>query len=275
MKNVIICNENLVYNARNSIENIQNIYINAVIGQIIVIPCDDENDTNVSAEFYFGNPNHAVRCKMSMTSQNNTIKIELKSSKFFFYTFTLSEIVIMVKIPNKYQQNIQIDGVAGNLEIGGLNADILKASVVSGNAVISDVIANQFTYDSVSGKSIFNNIHANLLDINSKSGAINLNGAFLKKSDCPVDNSKLSINIVSGKTLTKVCSCFENINIDTISGSVDLTLPSNYQFNTKYNSISGKVKTNTLMNNGYECANNGKVNQVNISCITGSITVNQ
>lgn len=268
MKTVNICQENLAFGARKSIAGIENIDMDIIMSELVVLPCDGDE---VIVEMYFGNPHHLSRFKVNVVQNGNTIHIELKKARIFLVVSPVINVITRVFIPKDYQNNILVNGISLNTAIQEINANNINVSLVSGRCMLNQVKATNLQINSVSGNVQINEIYSDTVSIESKSGTVLFENMHLNHPDAM--NTSLYIDSISGKVDAFVRDCLNNIRIKTISGAVSLTVPSDYQFNSHCNCISGKVKTNSGRST-MAGVNNHKQNTVDINTISGSITIN-
>lgn len=100
--------------------------------------------------------------------------------------------------------------------------DEISLDVVSSDVTVKDLDAVSISVDSVSGSLFAENLDVGYLTLNTVSG--NLKGSF--------------------------CSCPQELEMDSVSGGVEITLPEGSQFQVEMNSVSGRYSSELPSWNG-------------------------
>lgn len=146
----------------------------------------------------------------------------------------------------------------GLLELGIQN---VSSSIYVDN---DDSPLQKFTIDTVSGTVDILAMEALVLTINSVSGDINMEGA------C----KEIRIESVSASVGLELLSMPERLNVDGVSGSVDVKLPENDGFTAKMGGISGRLTCNFAQMPDKKTAvyKNGKA-KLDFELLSGSVTI--
>lgn len=151
----------------------------------------------------------------------STLKVQFSSSKWLsgISLGNINKKKLYVLVPDsKSFKNFDIDQVSSDLSMSGISAMDIEIDNVSGKVFLDNVTASKFDFDTVSGD-------------------LNASGSF-KKIDC--DSTSANIDITSDV-------CPQDVNCDTISGSVKLYIPENDGFSVEFNSVSGKLTSDFAM----------------------------
>ena len=144
---------------------------------------------------------------------------------------TVSGRVVMSDIS---ASNMRVRSVSGALDISNAAAQSLRASSVSGRISLSDVTGDGVNLSSTSGSLELRNVNAGLLDTGSVSGTQELSGAFVR-----VDSTG-----TSGRVSIQSSIVPEFLNISTISGRVEITVPNDgNRISVSHSSVSGRFSS--------------------------------
>ncbi|MBZ9607716.1 DUF4097 domain-containing protein [Clostridium estertheticum] len=193
-----------------------------------------------------------------ITTKEDKIKVHFygnsnskKSAPHLEANLNGDDLDVLIKYPGK------IFGININTKI---NLDIyvpenykkdLKINTTSGNAIIGNVQLDKFRFDTVSGDAKINLLTANETIFEGTSGKVNVKSLLSKKNGFKTTSGDTKIGNVTGDILGKsVSGCFKfdyknfdnGINIDTISGDVELKLPKKSEFKLDFDSTSGNLK---------------------------------
>lgn len=160
---------------------------------------------------------------------------------------------------------VQMD--SGELEITGLNSSRLSVSNEYGNASLSEVTAAESTELTLdSGYLDMVNVSAGNLTLNMEYG--DLTGSYIVMDDA-------TIRMSSGDCDMDYCE-FQNIDIDSEYGSVDLMLTGSLEYNydivTEYGEASVMGAT---MGERYQSIDNTRSNTIRVRCESGDVTINR
>ena len=192
---------------------------------------------------YSGNsskPNETVSNGFTFDKKDNTLNITMNDAEKKIYNGNIE-----ISIPNKFNGNIIIDTISGNINLDSINASNLTINSVSSDVILGD-----------------NNVISDKLNITSTSGNISLYSLTQYK------NAKLKT--VSGDISTNLSSNINSLDISSTSGDVILS-DSDIMDNVKFelSSKSGDIDANhTKLQKG-----NGN-SKVKVTTISGDINLN-
>lgn len=190
--------------------------------------------------------------RLAIEGDRNRLAVRVKYPKRFGMTSNNSEpTTLRLTVPRR--ANLDIDAVAADIDVQGTAADMLSADSVSGDilvigaprkAGINTVSGNQrltinsndASVDTVSGDVTLRGRFGGEVEFNSVSGNI----AITNNRENPV--RKLSGSSVSGDLIVDTALARNGkIAMDTVSGTVRLTLPRNVSANVSGESFSGDL----------------------------------
>lgn len=195
--------------------------------------------------------------KYLFKENNNESQINIEEEfnrKFIFAIFT-PNIRYEIIIPKKYQENIDVNTISGDIEFTPQNTNLIyknfKLSSTSGDILLKDNLkTNNMTLKTVSGEIDTNNIDTKELLITSTSGDITLEKIETKNSKIKTISGSIEIESITGKIKANTVSGDVDINnllvtnnssITTTSGDIDIKIDetSTCIINTK--TVSGDV----------------------------------
>lgn len=151
----------------------------------------------------------SLKCEKS----GSTAKIEVVNAKLkdqIFNNFRQMNCTLTVSIPKKMFDKIELEGISADIQIKGIQANVVKATTVSGHVDIKD-----------------NNIKE--LKANSTSGDV----------DIVAEAGKLDAAAISGDVKVELGKVEEDINLSVISGDINLVIPHDSNADVKMTTVSG------------------------------------
>lgn len=208
------------------ISNKSKVQISAISSDINIIQTTGDK-LNVHFHGDYRSRNREI--KLDIQNVGNTTKIIVKYPK---NGVSRSNLVLDIEIPTNYNQNLNVSGVSSDiyLECEDMEFESVNTSNVSGTTNVNTLHAESLTSNTVSG-----NIKGSLLDgklkVSGVSSRVNITGL----------SKEVSVHTVSGD-VTLGINKTDNINVDTTSGDIDVTLENDNEFYIKYDSVSGNFK---------------------------------
>jgi hypothetical protein len=126
---------------------------------------------------------------------------------------------------------VNIESVSAEVTLDGVYGTKTAVSTVSGSVQALNLVCSKLDLGSTSGKVACENCTVDELDAGSVSGSIVLDGSF---RDVDTEN-------VSGSTRIACATQPEDINADSVSGSITILLPENAGFSAKLDTVSGSL----------------------------------
>lgn len=157
-------------------------------------------------------------------------------------------------IPENYKKSIDIETVSGGINIDKLQADNFNASTTSGDISINSIVANSTDFSSVSGSLKIKTLSSKTNEFETTSGDIKIEAI---TGDIKADS-------VSGSIWLSYSEFNNEVEAETISGDVDLTLPQSSEFKVDFSSTSGEL------DNDFPLVLTGKVEKRNIRGTVGN-----
>lgn len=183
------------------------------------------NDGNLDIKFMESN------CVMPIKNLKKNLLIKIPSN---VQDLDITVISAKVELNNFSTQNLEINSVSGEVEVKNLYIEAVSIDAVSGKISVSKVEANEIEVGSTSGEILMNDIKSNTIDISNVSGKNSLD-------NCSI-NTSLEIESTSGSIKVVLIKCPININLSTVSGSINLQTPTLNDYFLKVKTIKGTTK---------------------------------
>lgn len=144
------------------------------------------------------------------------------------------------------------------------NCDSLELDVASAKVEVNDMTIQEVDFDGASGTCEFENCTVKELDIDTASGDIRFVGN-LDMLDC--DAASASVYAVLHNTPSR-------LDLDSMSGDLDLSLPADAGFTLSMNAMSSDFSSDfeTSMKNGNYVCGDGSC-RINVDCMSGDVTI--
>lgn len=138
----------------------------------------------------------------------------------------------------------------------------LELDVASASVEVNDMTIREVDFDGASGTCEFENCSVNEFDIDTASGDIRFIGS-LDMLDC--DAASASVYAVLSNTPSRM-------DMDTMSGDLDITLPENAGFAVSMNAMSSNFSSDfeTTMKNGNHVCGDGRC-RINVDALSGDV----
>lgn len=218
--------------------NIKTLHIKTVSSNISLRSYDSDH-FNANYSGSSSKSNESISNGFIFDKKDNTLNISMNDAEKKIYNGNIE-----ISIPNKFNGNIIIDTVSGNINLDGINASNLTVKSTSSDVVLRD--------SNISDK----------LDITSTSGTISL------YSQTKFKNAKFKT--VSGDINTDLSNNINSLDITSTSGDVILSNVSTMN-NVKFelNTTSGDINHNNI---NLEKGNGNS--KVKVKTLSGDINLN-
>lgn len=220
--------------------DIRNLKIEWAAGAIQIVTADTSEIT-FSEE---GNAGEDGRMVYEISGSTLTIHYTEPGFRIGLFSYPRKDLTVVV--PSDWDcGKLVIDAASAKVNISGLTAEEVEVNTASGDCVFLDCAIGD-------------------LNIDTASGGIRYTGT-LETLDC--DAASASVNAV----FTNVP---RSIDMDSASGDLDITLPSNCSFRVKMDTMSGKFNSDfptESINGQYSYGNGGC--QIDMDSMSGDITI--
>lgn len=225
-------------------DSVRNLDIEWVSGSITIQP----GDTDTIA---FSEPENIPEDQKLVWKQSgDTLKIQFCKSQIHFgfsfgSAFTYSKDLV-VTVPRDWNcQELDISSVSAEITATGLEAQ-------------------EIDLENVSGRCVFEDCHANNVSLETVSGNITFNGTL----------DELGCSAVSARCTLVLSNVPRNIQLDGVSGDLDITLPEDAGFTASLDSASGSISTDfpTTVTRGTHTCGDGSCH-INAGTVSGDIII--
>jgi uncharacterized membrane protein len=170
-------------------------------------------------------------------------------------------IEVTLYVPADYQGNMGLYSSSGEIRVEQAKADTLRLSSVSGALYVGGAAAETFELDTTSGEIAVKGGSYGRVNADSVSGEILLQADRMES---------VQADTTSGSVVVEAGGMPQKIDVNTVSGSVDLLLPDNDGFTLDFDSVSGSLSNNFEMVNNVH--GNGDVT-VSVDTVSGSLDI--
>ncbi|HWQ98947.1 MAG TPA: DUF4097 family beta strand repeat-containing protein [Clostridia bacterium] len=126
---------------------------------------------------------------------------------------------------------VAVETVSANIDLSGVYGSKTDLSTVSGSINCTDVATDEIKIDSTSGSIVCENSTAQKLNLDNVSGSIRAAGEY---ATVDVENVSGSINLA-------FVTMPDDLEADSVSGGVTVTLPEGANFTVRLDTVSGKL----------------------------------
>lgn len=202
--------------------------------------------------------------------ENGILNIKLNQNVHIGLAF--SDLRMTVEIPSMYQHNLNINAALGYITINLLELNNIKLRTSKGNVLVEPVCCGSISIEVSNGDILTANITArkdftaktsvgniktgaltaNNVEVTNRAGNINISGLTGKKASIlcnrgatainGIKNTNLNIKNSNGDIQIEYDIFNNNINLNCVVGSVNLSLPQDSQFSLKASVASGKIE---------------------------------
>ncbi|MDD4213010.1 MAG: DUF4097 family beta strand repeat-containing protein [Bacilli bacterium] len=238
--------------------DVNKIYIDWVSGDVEVLGLSTQTQVDISEVVDAGTED---QYRMHYYLDNGTLMIRFAASiTGFNHIFQVKKLI--VELPEGFDKPLEVNAVSANIDISGVDSALLIDSV-SGKIEVNDVVAENCLIDQVSGTITFTNVTLNDLAIDTVSGKIKSTASAF---------TRISLQAVSSQVELENTTTPTSCTIETVSGSIKLTLPTDASFRFEYDKVSGSVNSEfatTISGNIYTIAQGGSLYR--FSTVSGSL----
>ncbi|MBA4494150.1 DUF4097 family beta strand repeat-containing protein [Paenactinomyces guangxiensis] len=211
-------------------DGINSIKIEA-LQDVHIIP---ENRKDIKAALHGEGADNA---DLNIRQVGGDLKVSMGSHWYRWMMFD-NRLTLNVYVPERYDQNMDIHSVAGNLHFHGrspgqpMKLRQLTVDLTSGDSYLENLQVNDLRYDSTTGNVNIQRVTAEEADLHSGSGDIRLDhftGSFLTSLD--IGNLTARIDSLTGR-----------IRADVTTGDIQVDLPQNADFVLKAKASGGDIQ---------------------------------
>lgn len=160
---------------------------------------------------------------------------------------------------------IEIDGASARAVLENLNVQEVELDTASGNSELKNCEIRKLDVDSASGDCKVTDCRIDEFSMDSTSGAASLKGSV----------RELEMDTASGNLTAELTAAPEKMKVDSVSGDVEVRLPSDAGFTLKLSSVSGDVRIDgfaaSISGKTYVCGDGAS--EFDFESVSGDVTV--
>ena len=223
---------------------VQNIEIEWVAGSIAIHKSDSLDYISISEASVDGSAPEMI-CRQS----GQTLKIQYSEEPMKFSSFGINADVskdLVIRVPKNWNCN--------NLEIDAAATDVN----------IQDLTIRELDFDGASGNLILDNCNIEELDIDTASGDVEFVGTL----------ENLDFDAASAKFYGEFYNCPRNLNMDSMSGDLELVLPEYTGLELNMETVTGSFDTDFTFgkhNDLYICGDGNC--KINVSAMSSDVSI--
>lgn len=234
----------LLANEQDFSSQVQNIEIEWVAGSIVIHRSNSVNSIRIH-EYTDYNSEYEMICHQS----GQTLKIKFCKDSMEFPSFGINADVskdLVIVVPENWNCN--------TLEIDAASADVQ----------IKELVINELDFDGASGNLILENCHIVNLDIETASGDVKFSGIL----------KDLAFEAASANFFGEFTQVPNRLNLDAMSGDLEIVLPSYAGFTCQLDAMSGSFDTDfDVTQSGSTYISGDGVCKIKVSAMSGDVNV--
>lgn len=234
------------------VKAINKVFIDTVSSDVNIIL---SKDNNIKVHFYgtTSDMGRAPKLEASLSGDNLDISVKYPKQIIIFGSFSLNT-KLDVYVPESYKKSMDIETVSGEIDIDKLESDDFKCHTTSGDMKINLIVASTIDFSSVSGSINIEELSSKSSDFETTSGDVKIEAI----------SGDLKVESVSG-SITALYKEFNNeVEAETVSGDVNLSLPQESEFKVDFSTTSGELE------NDFPLVITGKVDKRDVKGTVGN-----
>jgi len=196
--------------------------------------------------------------KLRYLFEDGKLTIKYQKSGLIKRIFDDSQKALVLTIPAAYldsMDDVEIDVVSANLNIGTIKCSTMNIDNVSGLITAADISGDRADFCSVSGEIKVETLNFSKINIKTVSSDISIKDSSVSdKLTVDTTSGKIIVNTsnvnyfdcdtISGEINCNFTNCPVEMDIESISGNVDVEIPDNDGFALTFDSASGDININ-------------------------------
>lgn len=194
------------------VSQVKKIEVKAVSSDVRLVP-DDREDALIELRGYYAASSTYIPPKLIVTEKGDTLFIEVEHTKQISISSRVS-LTLEIILPESYVNEIEIEGVSSDV-----NVEFGEFSDLSIKTISGDIKSTS----SVTGKT----------DIRSTSGEVDLEGVL----------GAVVVDTTSGDIDVQLDKILNDVNLKSVSGEVQMTVPESEAFSVSFSTTSGDIQS--------------------------------
>lgn len=170
------------------------------------------------------------RMRYYVNGKKLIIRYSAPTKWFQFFRGSRSK-TLKVELPGKLLDSVEINCTSADVEAEEFQAKRIALESVSGRLESKNLRGTDLSFKTVSGRISSVNLTADRTTLESVSGGVDIQGEIRKTING--ENVLGNFRIDSG-------ACPEQVNLSTVSGNIELSIPENDGFTARYDTVSGR-----------------------------------
>ena len=230
------------------VDDIENLDIEWAAGSILIQAMDGQNGISIS-ESVDPNSRHNMICKQS----GSTLKIEFsETTRNFSWIgingFNANAKDLLIVVPMDW------------------NCRKLSIDTASSDVILTNLTVDTVDFDGASGRLTFENCTAQNLDIDTASGEVSFNGSL----------DTLDFDATSASFSGILHNCPQQLEVDSLSGRLELFLPEECGFILLNESLSGRLNSDfEITTQGNAMVHGDGSCRIDVSGLSGDVHINK
>ncbi|NLY46097.1 MAG: DUF4097 domain-containing protein [Tissierella sp.] len=248
----------------------------------VKVTSEDRDDIYIN---YHGRLRSNVIPTLEVNKIGNRLDIELKSNRNS-YSVTESDVVLEVSLPKSFIGNIGTVSSSGDIFMKNTNGDKFSITASSGDIRLEDLESETINITTSSGDMYLDNISGDVFYITSSSGNVSFSSLDTNKTYVETSSGNITtkdsigdfnLSSSSGDMTLYNLSNYDNYELSTNSGDVEINLPDNSDYTIKGSSSSGRYTPSRNMdvrvnNQGdFEAITGSGEKSINITTSSGDV----
>ena len=227
-------------------DKVKQISIDWVAGSISIQPDDNAKEITVCEKGYT-----EEKYRMECTNSGNTLNIDYCKDNF--------QVNFGFSVDSNITKDLLITVPSGWL------CDKLEIDAASADLKVTDLTINKVDFEGASGECDFDNCQVEVLDMDTASGNVEFFGTL----------NSLDFDGASADCELRLLTTPKRIDVDTMSGDLELYLPADSGFAVSMDTMSGNVHSDfetVIMGNDDYVYGDGAC-RINISALSGNVGI--
>ncbi len=249
-----------------SFGGVREISINWASGSVSMLP-SDTGKLYFSELGQFDPEDEALQYKV-INSEKLEINFAPDSLSALLKASIKKDLYVYVPTDTAVYFSVDINSAAASVNISDLSLGELDVKSASGDTMLTRVSAEDADIYSASGELTMDGTEARSIDAGSVSGRISYTGSF---TEGDFETTSGTIDIVSQRTPAE-------LDIESVSGSVTVTLPEDSSFSLETESVSGDLDSEFALKTGgkkHTCGKTPEKCSISIETVSGDMNMKQ
>lgn len=182
-----------------------------------------------------------------------------------------NNISFLIKVPYSYSNNININTSNGNIDLSNLNIKNLNIKTTNSYVSINNLTSETTNISTTNGSIVTNGLNTKDLILNTTDGSISSTDNFANGT----------ISTINGSIYTLISNSVSNLNINSTSGSINLSINKDSNLTLSYSTINGSLyrdsydESSDYLNNDNTLKLGNGNGKVNVKTVNGDLNLSE